>query len=231
MSRQTANNTSGERCATDYDRARFGEQREVWGSENTLPHTSADMSATYTQRLRNGHNWIGVDKESVVHENDGMSTRVTLTHWKDHRISSDAQRAVKFRNESQQLSHQWVETKKDVMTIEHNKAEVYDALCTEKYDNSDLQSECIRLEALTREERVTAKKIEDYTKKIAKQINVEAEITKEMKQRADFLEQVRQDRIKDRESLQCCGKCCTAMCWLDKKNGCKFGFFSCICLF
>ena len=228
MAAQSANNTTGERSAIDYDRARFGEQRDVWGSENTKPRTSADMSATYVQRLRNGHDWVGVDKESIVHENDGMTTRVTLTHWKDHRISSDAERAVNLRDESQVLSHKWVETKTEVMTIEHNKAEVYDALCVEKYSNSDLQSECIRLEAVTREERARGIKIEDFTKKVAAEVQVEGQLTKEMRQRADFLEKTRMERFKDRESLKCCARCCTACCWLDRSNGCTaFFIYTC----
>jgi len=215
MASQSRHNTSGEACATDYDRARFGQQREVWGSENTRSMTSADMSLTYVQRLRVGHDWVGVDKESVVHEGDGSTTRVTLTHWKDHRLDTDAQRAVSLRNETQELSHRWEKSKGQVMEIERAKGTVYDELCNEKYNNSDLQSECIRLEEAIKTERVRTKRIEDYYKKVTKEVDEEKQRTKEMSQRGDFLKHKRGELLKERGSLKCCARCCTACCWED----------------
>lgn len=218
MAAQSANNTSGERSATDYDRARFGQQREVWGSENTHSMTQANMNSTYVQRLRAGHDWVGVDKESIVHENEGMSSRVTLTHWKDHRIEFDAQRAKTLSSEAHTLSQQWEEEKKNVHVIEKDKGKVYDLLCTEKYDNSDLQSECIRLEECIQKEKTKTKSTANQTKKIMKLVEEEKEVTLRTKQRANYLEKERIQRLKERATLKCCGTCCTSCCWV--KNSC-----------
>jgi hypothetical protein len=226
MAAQTSNNTTGERCAIDYDRARFGQQREVWGSENTRSITTANMDLSYIQRLRAGHDWVGVDKESIVHENEGMSSRVTLTHWKDHRIEMNAQRASKLASESQKLSQQWEEEKEEVKIYEKSKGIIYDDLCNEKYSNSDLQSECIRLEEAFKKERLHTKRLESAVIKIKKQLEEETVITLRTKQRADYLESEIIRRQEERDSLQCCAKCCTACCWEDNEFT-RFCILSC----
>jgi hypothetical protein len=227
MAAQTANNTSGERSATDYDRARFGQQREVWGSENTRSMTSANMNLSYVQRLRQGHDWVGVDKESIVHENEGMTSRVTLTHWKDHRIEVDAQRAQRLSIESQSLSQQWEEEKKNVKDVEHDKGEMYDALCTEKYSTSELTEGCIRLEEAIKKERIYTKKVERSVKSMQKQLDEEAEVTLRTKQRAEYLHKERQQRLAERDSLKCCATCCTACCWVENSFTMFFRSNSC----
>ena len=100
----------------------------------------------------------------------------------------------------------------NVMEIERAKGTVYDDLCYEKYSNSDLQSECIRLEEDIKVERGQTKKNENYFKKVQIEIDEEKKRTLELKQRADFLEHTRFELLKERDSLRCCARCCTACC-------------------
>ncbi len=211
----------------DLDRARFGQNRESWGHEYTRDKTHADLSLSATQRMRRGHDWVGVDKEAVVHDPDTGLTRVTVTHWKDARIDHDTTRAATLRDNAHALSDQWSASKKECLALEDARGEVYGELCSEKYLNSDLQTRCIHVEQQTRDERKRTKRAENQRTGLAKLRKEEQERTQEMREYADYLERHRAEKLRLRETtLGCCGTCCTACCWEDKLRCCFFWRFT-----
>ena len=198
----------------ELDRARFGPQRETFGHEATLPTGSRHVLAkSAQQRLRAGHTWVGLDKEPVVHDPDGVTSRVTLTHWKDLRLDTDAARTKQLRDEAHKLTDQWIEAKSDVRKLEDDKGVVYDELCTTKYHNTDLLAQCVDMERKIREERARKKKIEVFITGLAKEVEAERAVTEEVREKADFISAQREELLRQRNNLGCCAECCTACCW------------------
>jgi hypothetical protein len=202
----------------ELDRARIGPQRETFGHEATLPKGSrAVLRKSAQQRLRAGHSWVGLDKEAVVHDDDGVTSRVTLTHWKDQQLDTSAARAERLRDEAHALTDQWLEAKSEVRKLEDDKGVVYDELCVSKYRNTDLLAQCLEMEQKIRDERVRKKKIEVYITGLAKEIEAERAVTDEVREKADFLLKAREKLLRERDDLGCCAECCTACCW--EENG------------
>ena len=171
----------------ELDRARFGGQRETWGHEITIEKgTTETLAKSSHKRLRDGHDWVGLDRESVIHDDDGVTSRVTLTHWKDQQIETDADRVRRLHKQTHELSSQWEEAKDQVRKLEDDKAVLYDELCLTKYQNSDLLGQCIHMEKEIREERERRKKIDVFCIGVAKEIEVEKSATEDMKEQADF---------------------------------------------
>lgn len=202
----------------ELDRARFGSQRETWGHEITIEKgTMETMTKSSHKRLRDGHDWVGLDRESIIHDDDGVTSRVTLTHWKNHQIETDAERVRRLHEETHKLSSQWEETKEKVRKLEDEKGVVYDELCTRKYQNSDKLAQCIHMEKEIRLERDRKKKINAYCTGLAKEIAMEKTVTEDMRDQAEFLVAARRELIQQRDDIPCCTECCTACCWYENR--------------